>query len=294
MWEKICILPCNGIDKTLGVIARHVSFDIIEKNPDIELICPVLLNTDDQKYEEILKESDIIVVDGCMTRCATKLIDKRNLKISKKIFIPDMVKKYQIKVAKSLKLNEQELDFAENIALEILDSLKESKEMGIIEAREIGEIEYFEKVVDKFHFKVPKIGYFFNENDYWIKPEGNKALIGVSDFLQRKAGDIILVELPQIGQEIEQFDDFGNIESVKIVLQIISPGAGKIIAVNKELEKSPELMNQDPYGKGWFAEIELSNFEEDKELLMDGPAYFEYMQKKIEEERRRTKKEKDD
>ncbi|MEM3586833.1 MAG: putative zinc-binding protein [Candidatus Jordarchaeaceae archaeon] len=285
MVKKVCVLPCNGLDKSLGVVARNAALKLIEKNPDIELICPVLLNSGDERYEELLKESDIIVIDGCMTRCATKLIDERSLRPSKKIFTPDMVKKFKLNPGKSLVLDEEGQKLAESIASEILESLKESEE-AVTETRELGEIECFETVVDKFRFRVPKSGYYFNENDCWVKPMGKKALMGISDFLQNMASDIIFVEFPEIGLEFEQFDDIGTFESIKIVLQLITPASGKVIAVNKDLEKSPELLNQDPYGKGWFIEVELKNFEEDKELLMDGPAYFEYMKKKIEEERK--------
>ncbi|MGQ9722494.1 MAG: putative zinc-binding protein [Candidatus Jordarchaeum sp.] len=288
MGKKVCVLPCNGLDKSLGVVARDVALKLIEKNPDIELICPVLLNSGDEKYEELLRESDIIVIDGCMTRCATKLIDERSLRPSKKIFTPDMVKKYKLKPGASLILNEEGQKLAESVASEILDYLKESEE-GFAEVRELGEIEYFETVVDKFHFRVPKSGYYFNENDCWVKLEGKKAFMGISDFLQNMASDIIFVEFPEIGLEFEQFDDVGTFESIKIVLQLITPASGKVVAVNKQLEQAPELLNKDPYGKGWFIEVELKNFEEDKELLMDGPAYFEYMKKKIEEERKRMK-----
>ncbi|MEM2957693.1 MAG: putative zinc-binding protein [Candidatus Jordarchaeaceae archaeon] len=285
MGKKVCVLPCNGLDKSLGVVARNVALKLIENDPDIQLICPVLLNSGDEKYEELLKESDIIVIDGCMTRCATKLLDERSLRPSRKIFTPDMVKKYKLSPGKSLILDEEGQKLAESIASEILECLKESEE-GAVEVRELGEIEYFETVVDKFRFRVPKSGYYFNENDCWVKPMGKRALMGISDFLQNMASDIIFVEFPEIGLEFEQFDDIGSFESIKIVLQLITPASGKVTAVNKELEKSPELLNQDPYGRGWFVEVELKNFEEDKELLMDGPAYFEYMKKKIEEERK--------
>lgn len=273
MKKKVCILPCNGLDKSLGVITRNAALKVIEKDPDIELICPVLLNTGNEKYEEILKESDIIVIDGCMTRCATKLIDQKSLKPRKKIFTPDMTKKYKLKPGKSLILSEEGQKLAGCMATEILDYLKESRE-EVTEVRELGKIEYFETTVDKFHFKVPKSGYYFNENDCWVKPNGEKALMGISDFLQNKASDIIFVELPEIGLEFEQFGDVGSFESIKTILQLITPASGKVTAVNKELEASPHLLNQDPYGGGWFVEVELKNFEEDKELLMDWTCLF--------------------
>ncbi|MHA1490344.1 MAG: putative zinc-binding protein [Promethearchaeota archaeon] len=279
--DKFCILPCNGLDKSLGVIAREVALKIIEKNPEIELICPVLLNTGDNNYEQIVKSSNIILINGCMTRCVTKLIEQRGLKIFKQILIPNELKKNKIKPTKELILNDENREFVKILAEQILEYIKESKGNEAIESREIEEGEFFEMASDKFFFKVPKEGYYFNENDCWIKPEGKTALLGITDYLQNSASDILFVDLPKIGEEIEQFDDVGSFESTKTVLQLISPGSGKIIAVNKGLEKNPEYINKDPYGKGWFIEIGLQDFEEDKELLMNAPDYFDYMREKI-------------
>lgn len=279
--QKICILPCNGLDKSLGVIARNIALKIIEKNPEIELICPVLLNSGDKIYEELLKSSKIILINGCMTRCPTKLIDQRELKPFKQIMIPDMSKKYKIKPCKELTLDQENEKLVDLVADEIIKEIKTNEEVEVQKTHEFKEQNYFDITVDKYYFRVPKEGYYFNENDCWIKPNGKTALMGITDYLQNSASDILFVDFPEIGIGIEQFDDVGSFESSKTVLQLISPGTGKIIAINKSLESHPELMNQDPYNKGWFVEIQLKNFEEDVELLMDGPSYFEYMKKKI-------------
>jgi len=273
------------LDKSLGVIARNVALKLIEKRPEIQLICPVLLNTGDEKYENFIKSTKIIVIDGCMTRCATKLVEKREKRPFKRIFIPDMAKKYKVKPRKKLMLNEENEKLAEQIMKEIMKEFEEMEVKEVLKNREFETVEFFEITVDKYYFKVPKEGYYFNENDCWIKPEGKTALLGISDYLQNAAADILFVELPEIGSEIEQFDDAGSFESSKTVLQLISPGTGKIIRVNKALENNPELMNQDPYQRGWFIEIELKDFEEDKELLMNGPDYFKYMKEKIMKEK---------
>jgi len=283
--EIICILPCNGLDKSLGVIAREVSLKVIEKNSDVQLICPVLLNNGDEKYETLIQTAKIIIINGCMTRCPTKLIEERKLKPFKQIMIPDMSKKYKVKPTKDLILNEENIKLAELIANEIITDLNKINQEKENNIREFQEQEFFDITVDKYYFTVPKEGYFFNENDCWIKPEGNTALLGITDYLQNAASDILFVDLPELGDEIEQFDDTGSFESSKTVLQLISPGSGRIIAINKRLEQNPELMNQDPYRKGWFVEIELDNFEEDKELLMNGSEYFDYMKNKIMKEK---------
>ena len=273
------------MDKSLGVIARSVALKLIEKRPEIQLICPVLLNTGDEKYENFIKSTKVIVIDGCMTRCASKLVEKREKKPFKRIFIPDMSKKYKIKPSKELTLNEENEKLAEQIMEEISEELGKVEVKQVLKSREFEILDFFEITVDKYYFKVPKEGYYFNENDCWIKLEGKTALLGISDYLQNAAADILFVEFPEIGSEIEQFDDAGSFESSKTVLQLISPGTGKITRVNKTLENNPELMNQDPYQRGWFIEIELRDFEEDKDLLMNGPDYFEYMKEKIMKEK---------
>ena len=283
--EIICILPCNGLDKSLGVIAREVSLKVIEKMRDVQLICPVLLNNGDKRYENLIQTAKIIIINGCMTRCSTKLIEKRKLKPFKQIMIPDMSKKYKVKPTKDLILNEENIKLAELIADEIIIDLKKSDQEKDINIREFQEQKYFDITVDKYYFTVPKEGYFFNENDCWIKPEGNTALLGITDYLQNAASDILFADLPELGNKIEQFDDVGSFESSKTVLQLISPGSGRIIAINKSLEQNPEYLNQFPYQKGWFVEIELDNFEEDKELLLNGPEYFDYMKNKIMKEK---------
>ncbi|MFW9874861.1 MAG: putative zinc-binding protein [Candidatus Thorarchaeota archaeon] len=283
--KKTCILPCNGLDKSLGVITRSVALKLIQQRPEIQLICPVLLNNGDEKYENFIKSTRIIIIDGCITRCATKLVEKREKRPFKRIFVPDRAKKYKIKPGKELILNEENEKLAEQIMEEIIKEIDEIESKEVSKNHEFESLEFFEFTVDKYYFKVPKEGYYFNENDCWIKPKGKTALLGISDYLQNAAADILFVEFPEIETDIEQFDDAGSFESSKTVLQLISPGTGKIVSVNNVLENNPELMNQDPYQRGWFIEIELKDFEEDKELLMNGPDYFEYMKEKIMKEK---------
>lgn len=143
--------------------------------------------------------------------------------------------------------------------------------------------------VDKWTFKVPK-HLLYNENDFWTKIEGNNATVGITDYMQNMVSDIIYVELPAIGSRIEQFDEAGSFESTKTTLEIISPVTGSIQEVNHELEKTPDLANTEPYGKGWFLKVALSNFESDKENLIDANNYFEVMKKKIKKEHEKLKK----
>jgi glycine cleavage system H protein len=149
-------------------------------------------------------------------------------------------------------------------------------------------MEYLELKVDKWTFIVPK-GFFYNENDFWARIDGNIATVGITSYLQSKLSDIIFVSLPQIGAKIEQFGEAGSFESVKAALDVISPVSGSVVEVNNDLVNSPDLANSDPYGKGWFLKIELSDFESDKENLIDTEGYFEVMKKKVEKEHEQLK-----
>ncbi len=149
-------------------------------------------------------------------------------------------------------------------------------------------MEYLELKVDKWTFTVPK-GSFYNENDFWARIDGKMATVGITSYLQSKLSDIIFVSLPQVGTKIEQFGEAGSFESVKAALNVISPVSGSVVEVNNELVNSPDLANSDPYGKGWFLKIELSDFESDKENLIDAEGYFEVMKKKVEKEHEQLK-----
>jgi glycine cleavage system H protein len=143
--------------------------------------------------------------------------------------------------------------------------------------------------VDKWTFRVPK-GLFFNENDCWTKIEGDKAKVGITDFLQSMASDVIFVEFKDVGSEVEQFDEIASFESVKTVLDLISPVSGTIEKVNEKLSEKPDLVNQDPYGEGWFATIKLKNFDSDRENLLNAESYFEVLKRKLEAERKKLGK----
>ena len=143
--------------------------------------------------------------------------------------------------------------------------------------------------VDKWIFRVP-LNSFYNENDCWARLDGNTATVGITDFLQNMVGDIIYVDLPAIGTEIGQFDEVDSFESVKTVLDVLSPVSGVVKEANENLRQRPELLNQDPYNEGWFVKIEVRNFEVDRENLLDASSYFEVLKRKIEAERQKLKK----
>jgi len=109
----------------------------------------------------------------------------------------------------------------------------------------------------------------YSKSHEWIKMEDDVAVIGISDFAQDALGDVVFVELPQVGDEVTASERFGDVESVKAVSDIVSPVSGTVCAVNEELEDSPENLNADPYG-AWI--IKVDTITETEELL-DAAAY---------------------
>ena len=109
----------------------------------------------------------------------------------------------------------------------------------------------------------------------WIRDEGDGSVtIGITDHAQDLLGDVVFVELPDVGAEFSAGEDTGVVESVKAASDVYAPLSGKIVAINEDLEDSPELVNSDPYGDGWFFRVELTDDSELKELL-DSEGYAE-------------------
>jgi len=147
--------------------------------------------------------------------------------------------------------------------------------------------DFYQEVADKFIFTVKK-GLLYTENDVWTKIMDNEAQIGVTDFLQRRSGDVTFVELPKKGSIIKrEGEEIFSYETIKAIVSIASPFDGVITEVNTMLKDKPELINEDPYGEGWIATISPSHLEEDKRYLMTAEKYFELMKSKIKDEKSR-------
>jgi glycine cleavage system H protein len=112
----------------------------------------------------------------------------------------------------------------------------------------------------------------------YVHVEGGVATIGISDYAQKELGDVVFVELPQVGSELEAADELGSIESVKAVSELFSPVSGEVIEINEALAENPALVNTDPYGDGWMVRIRLSDATEVDEL-MTAEEYDEYIEK---------------
>ena len=112
----------------------------------------------------------------------------------------------------------------------------------------------------------------------YVHIEGNVGTIGISDYAQKELGDVVFVELPQVGSQLEANDELGSIESVKAVSELFAPVTGEVIEVNEALADKPELVNTDPYGDGWMVRVRLSSPDEADEL-MNAEEYEEYIEK---------------
>ncbi|MCD6319492.1 MAG: glycine cleavage system protein GcvH [Candidatus Desulfofervidaceae bacterium] len=120
-------------------------------------------------------------------------------------------------------------------------------------------------------------GLLYTKEHEWIKIEGDTGTIGITDYAQSALGDVTFVELPQMGDELKQFEPFASVESVKAVSDIYAPMSGKVIKLNEQLSTSPELLNQSPYEEGWLVVIEISD-EKEKENLMSAAEYKQYLE----------------
>jgi len=112
----------------------------------------------------------------------------------------------------------------------------------------------------------------YTDHDEWVRVEGDEVATGITDYAQDQLSDIVYVELPEVGDTFDKGEPYGVVESVKAASDIFMPVGGEIVAINKQLEDAPEIVNQDPYGKGWFVRIKMSD-QSDLDGLMDAAAY---------------------
>jgi len=112
----------------------------------------------------------------------------------------------------------------------------------------------------------------YTNEDEWARREDDRVFIGITDYAQQQLGEVVHIELPEVGARVERGDEFGSIDSVKAVAELYSPVSGRVVEVNQALAETPELLNEDCYGDGWIAVVQTDNEEED--ALMLGPAAY--------------------
>ncbi|GEK59484.1 glycine cleavage system protein H [Marinococcus halophilus] len=115
----------------------------------------------------------------------------------------------------------------------------------------------------------------YSEEHEWVKKEDGRLRVGVTDFAQSELGDIVFVELPEVGDELEAGEPFGSVESVKTVSELYAPVTGKVVEINEDLDDSPEFVNESPYEKAWMIVVEPSNESELDDLM--SPAQYSDM-----------------
>lgn len=117
----------------------------------------------------------------------------------------------------------------------------------------------------------------YSKEHEWVRLDGNRVVVGITDFAQDELGDVVYVELPTVGTDIEAMGTFGVIESVKAVSDLYVPICGTVVEVNAALEDRPELVNESPYGEGWMIIIDMSN-PDDFQQLLSATAYQTYIE----------------
>ena len=126
-------------------------------------------------------------------------------------------------------------------------------------------------------YEIPDGLYYTEEHEWARRLDDGTVAVGVTDYAQKQLHEIVYVELPEVGADVEQLSVIGAVESVKAVSDMNCPVSGSVVEVNDELLDSPELINDDPYGEGWIAKIEPSDMEGDMVRLMDAEAYRKHV-----------------
>jgi len=143
-----------------------------------------------------------------------------------------------------------------------------------------------ELAFDKFIFRFPE-DLRYSESGVWVRLEGRRARIGLSDFTQQRNGDVTFVEPKEPGAVVRTGDEIAVVETIKVNVSVPCPVAGKVIEVNGALEESPEFVNLDPYGKGWMAVIEVEDGGQEYGALMTADAFLGLARRQAEAEARR-------
>ena len=122
---------------------------------------------------------------------------------------------------------------------------------------------------------------YYHEEHSWARVDGTKVTVGMSDFFQKEAGDIVFVDLPEEEDDVSQGEVCGKIQSRKWIGKLVSPVSGEIIEINEELEDDTSLINTDPYGEGWIVVIEASDLDSDLKNLIHGEAVADFIDREI-------------
>lgn len=144
-------------------------------------------------------------------------------------------------------------------------------------------LEFLETSVDKFTFRIAS-DRLYSKEGVWAKEEENLVLIGLSDFVQQRSGDVAFAEVKPAGTKVAFEDEIAVIETIKVNISLGSPLGGKVLESNPAMETAPEAINLDPYGDGWLALVKPDDWDSDKTRLLSAQAYFERIKLEAEQE----------
>ena len=148
--------------------------------------------------------------------------------------------------------------------------------------------EYLETTIDKFTFRVAADRLYAGDGlwAFWVQPEDQTHVrVGLSDFLQQRSGDVAFISVKPAGTVVAAGGELADMETVKTTISLTSPVGGTVVEANPALDLNPEVVNQDPYGKGWLAVLKVANWESERAKLLDPQAYFSLMRQQAEQER---------
>jgi glycine cleavage system H protein len=143
--------------------------------------------------------------------------------------------------------------------------------------------EYLETTVDKFVFRVAT-DRLYSPEGVWVQCQGSKVRVGLTDYLQQRGGDVAFVHVKPAGTKLAGGDEFAELETIKTTQSFSLPLSGTVAEVNSNLSLNPEVINEDPYGKGWLAVIEAADWESERAKLLDPHAYLSAMRSQAEQE----------
>jgi glycine cleavage system H protein len=144
-------------------------------------------------------------------------------------------------------------------------------------------MDFLELTVDKFVFRVAK-GFKYALDDIWLARAGeSRWRIGITDFLQKTSGDVVITQLPELGRSFQKGSELAQFETVKTIISVPAPVSGKVVERNNRILDEPGLLNSDSYGRGWIVAVETSNAEKEFKDLLSDSSYFELMKIKVSE-----------
>ena len=262
--SKKYILPCAGYDRSGGKVSK-IAVDILQSLDSSSIIGSIGALAAERPGEiKDLRSSAVVSIDGCSVKCASKMVEKHSAREFEAVEVTAIVDSTD---------NEDEKAKVVVDMVQQLWATANTAPPKTIEPESL-ENDFLTEMIDKFILRVKK-GLFYSDNDFWARQEEDLVRVGLTDLLQQMISDVFFVELTDVGHHVEFGDELGSFESTKIAMEIISPLSGTVVETNTNLEDSPELLNEDPYGAGWLYVMRPDDISE-LDLLKSADEYMTY------------------